>query len=100
MICHELRKLFCRRVTMVLLLLLLVINGAVVWKLDIPGVEPYTNMNVTHIRSLYRALPEDGAVALSALEGKKGETKLQKQNFWQTDTTRCGCVPVLSIQRR
>lgn len=73
MICHELRKLFCRRVIIVLLLLLFVINGAVVWNLNIPGIEPYANMDATHIRSLYRALPEDGTVALSALEGKKEE---------------------------
>ena len=71
MIWHEARKLLHQRVTVVLLFLLLLINGVVVWRMDIPGIEPYSQMDVTHILSLYKALPEDGEVALSALEEQK-----------------------------
>ncbi len=69
MIRSELKKIFHSRVTVILILLFVLINGVVLWNLDVPGVTPYTNMDVTHILSLYKALPEDGKQALSALEG-------------------------------
>lgn len=71
MIGHELKKLLHSKVTVILMILFLAINGFLVWNLPIPGVEPYINIDVTHILSLYRALPEDGKQALSALEEKR-----------------------------
>ena len=73
MIRYEVKKLLRQRVTVVLLLLLFLINGVVVWRMAVPGIQPYSQMNVTHILSLYRALPEDGVLALSALEDKREE---------------------------
>lgn len=71
MILYELKKLLQHKITVCLMLLVLFINGAVAWNLSIPGVMPYTNIDVGHILSLYRALPEDGKTALLALEGKR-----------------------------
>ncbi len=73
MIRYEVKKLLRQRVTVILLLLLFLINGVVVWRMAVPGIQPYSQTNVTHILSLYRALPEDRALALSALEEKREE---------------------------
>ena len=80
MIRYELTKLFRRKVTVGLLILLLVINGALVWNRAEPGVPAYSPMEVSHIRALYGALPSDGALALSALTEKEEELS---QAVWE-----------------
>ena len=71
MIRYELSKILRGRLTVVLILSLLLINGVGGWRLSVPGVASYTNMEVSHILSLYKALPDNGEDTLSALEGKQ-----------------------------
>ena len=71
MVTGEFRKLFQRRTTIFLILLLFLVNGVLVWNLEIPGGERYFSIEATHIRSLYAALPEDAAQALAALEQQR-----------------------------
>ncbi len=83
MVRYELSKVFRRRVTMVLLALLLIINAVVVWNQAAPGVAPYTDMDVKHIRTLYKALPDDKELAFSALVEKD---EVLSQAIWnETD---------------
>ena len=71
MILHEIPKLLHRRLTVLLMGLLFLISVLVVWNLQLPGTTPYLNMELQHILSLYKALPEDGEQALAALEQKE-----------------------------
>lgn len=67
----ELRKLFQRSATRILLLILLATNGFLVWNQALPGSLPYYRMEAKHILSLYRALPQDAAQAWDALEQQR-----------------------------
>lgn len=80
MILFEIKKLLGQRVTMLLFLLLLVINGVGTWNLDIPGIQPYSQVDVIHIRSLYKALPEDNRQALYSLQGRK---EILSEAIWE-----------------
>ena len=68
MIRSEIRKLFQRLSTRIILLVLLAANAFLVWNQPLPGAEQYYQFDASHILSLYSALPDDAASALKALE--------------------------------
>lgn len=68
MIRSEIRKLFQRLSTRIILLVLMAANAFLVWNQPLPGVEQYYQFDASHILSLYSALPDDAASALKALE--------------------------------
>lgn len=68
MIRCEIRKLFQRTSTSVILVVLIVANGFLVWNQQLPGTERYYSMDASHILSIYAALPEAPDQALLALE--------------------------------
>lgn len=67
MIRCEFRKLLQRASTRLVLLVLFAANAFLVWNQPLPGTSAYRRTDVTHILSLYTALPADGELALSAL---------------------------------
>lgn len=68
MVRSEIRKLFQRLSTRIILLVLLAANAFLVWNQPLPGAEQYYQFDASHILSLYSALPDDAASALKALE--------------------------------
>ena len=68
MVRSEIRKLFQRLSTRIILLVLLAANAFLVWNQQLPGTARYYQFDVSHILSLYSALPEDAASALKALQ--------------------------------
>ena len=68
MIRSEIRKLFQRLSTRIILLVLLAANAFLVWNQQLPGAEQYYQFDASHILTLYSALPDDAASALKALE--------------------------------
>lgn len=68
MVRSEIRKLFQRLSTRIILLVLLAANAFLVWNQQLPGAEQYYQFDASHILSLYSALPDDAASALKALE--------------------------------
>ena len=68
MIRSEIKKLLQRLSTRIILLVLITVNGFLVWNQQLPGTERYYSMDASHILSLYAALPEDPGQALIALE--------------------------------
>ncbi len=68
MVSSELRKLLNSKLTLLLMTLLLLTNGLITWKQQLPGTQSYTNIRSEHIRTLYAALPRDSKQALAALE--------------------------------
>lgn len=71
MVKYEIAKLFHRRQTGIFVLLLLLVNVLVLFRLPLPGVDPYGDYTVTDVRSVYAALPQrpqEAAEALAALE--------------------------------
>lgn len=68
MIKGELRKLFQRTSTRIILLILFFTNALVVWNQTLPGAEEYYDIDAKHILSLYAALPDDADQAVATLE--------------------------------
>ena len=68
MVRSEIRKLFQRLSTRIILLVLLAANGFLVWNQPLPGTVRYYRIDASHILSLYGALPDDAAHALKALQ--------------------------------
>ena len=68
MIRCEIRKLFQRLSTRIILLVLFSANVFLVWNQQLPGSTQYFDITTSHILSLYAALPEDATRALKALE--------------------------------
>lgn len=76
MVRSEIRKLFQRLSTRIILLVLLAANGFLVWNQPLPGAEQYYQFDASHILSLYSALPDDAASALKAL-GQQDDALLE-----------------------
>ena len=68
MIKGELRKLLQRMPTRIILLVLFLTNALIVWNQPIPGTVQYYDIDATHIRSLYAALPQDAHQAVATLQ--------------------------------
>lgn len=68
MIRCEIRKLFQRLSTRIILLVLFSANAFLVWNQQLPGTSKYLSFDASHILSLYVALPEDAPQALKAME--------------------------------
>ena len=83
MVKSEIRKLFQRLSTRIILLVLLAANGFLVWNQQLPGAEKYYQFDASHILSLYSALPDDAASALKALV--KQDDALLEAMFQETD---------------
>ena len=83
MVKSEIRKLFQRLSTCIILLVLLAANGFLVWNQPLPGAEQYYQFDASHILSLYSALPDDAASALKAL-GQQDDALLEAM-FQETD---------------
>ena len=84
MVRSEIRKLFQRLSTRIILGVLLAANGFLVWNQQLPGAEQYYQFDASHILSLYSALPDDAASALKAL-GQQDDALLEAM-FQETDT--------------
>lgn len=84
MVRSEIRKLFQRLSTRIILLVLLAANAFLVWNQPIPGAEQYYQFDASHILSLYSALPDDAASALKALEQQ--DDALLEAMLQETDT--------------
>ena len=83
MVKSEIRKLFQRLSTCIILLVLLAANGFLVWNQPLPGAEQHYKFDASHILSLYSALPDDAASALKAL-GQQDDALLEAM-FQETD---------------
>ena len=83
MVRSEIRKLFQRLSTRIILLVLLAANGFLVWNQQLPGAEKYYQFDASHILSLYSALPDDAASALKALSQQ--DDALLEAMFQETD---------------
>ena len=83
MVRSEIRKLFQRLSTRIILLVLLAANAFLVWNQPLPGAEQYYQFDASHILSLYSALPDDAASALKAL-GQQDDALLEAM-FQETD---------------
>lgn len=83
MVKSEIRKLFQRLSTCIILLVLLAANGFLVWNQPLPGAEQHYKFDASHILSLYSALPDDAASALKAL-GQQDDALLEAM-FHETD---------------
>ena len=83
MVRSEIRKLFQRLSTRIILLVLLAANGFLVWNQQLPGAAQYYKFDASHILSLYSALPDDAASALKAL-GQQDDALLEAM-FQETD---------------
>lgn len=83
MVRSEIRKLFQRLSTRIILLVLLAANGFLVWNQPLPGAEQYYQFDASHILSLYSALPDDADSALKAL-GQQDDALLEAM-FQETD---------------
>lgn len=68
MIRCEIRKLFQRLSTRIILLVLFSANAFLVWNQQLPGTSKHLSFDASHILSLYAALPDDASQALKALE--------------------------------
>ena len=68
MVKSEIRKVFQRLSTRIILLVLLAANAFLVWNQQLPGTARYYQFDASHILSLYSALPEDATSALKALQ--------------------------------
>ena len=68
MVRYEIRKLFQRLSTRIILLVLLAANAFLIWNQQLPGTARYYKFDASHILSLYSALPEDATSALKALQ--------------------------------
>lgn len=69
MVGYEIRKLLQKSATKVFLAIILLLNGILVWNQDIPGGG--YRYGAAELKSLYAALPADGASALAALESQR-----------------------------
>ena len=67
MVKYEIRKLFQKTSTRLLLLILFLANAYLVWNQRLPETERYDSITVQQIQSLYAALPDDPDSALAAL---------------------------------
>ena len=83
MVRSEIRKLFQRFSTGIIMLVLLAANAFLVWNQQLPGAERYYQFDASHILSLYSALPDDAASALKALEQQ--DNALMEAMFQETD---------------
>lgn len=83
MVRSEIRKLFQRLSTRIILLVLLAANGFLVWNQQLPGAAQHYKFDASHILSLYSALPDDAASALKALSQQ--DDALLEAMFQETD---------------
>lgn len=79
MIKGELRKLFQRMPTRIILLVLFFANAFIVWNQPLPGSAQYYDIEAKHILSLYAALPNDATQTVAILHQ---QNDILENAFW------------------